>query len=395
VVAVNAAMWGHPWDVVDEGPAAVADRLAEIGVSELNLATTMHSVQTLNPHNPERKTFFADASAYFQPDADRYGEITPDVNATMGEADWLAEIADGFADTDVTLNAWVVPFHSSSLGRQHPETTIESPFGDSLIWGLCPSNPAVREYGRALAADLGDRGIFDAVEMELGDYQYGTGYGWHHQEFFTELGALGEFLFGLCFCEHCRDGAAEAGVDVGAARAAAQAGLTARFEGRLPPDVDVAGWLAEHPSVAAYADARRDRLMALFGDFSAAVSPAQFAYYLKMGGLGDDRMGVEHSWKHGLDLGALGDVLDYATVLAYHSDPAVVRDDVAAAGTLLDAPVHAGILAGHPIVDSGESLSALVRAAVDAGARRLSFYGYGVLPDRNLDWIGTALDQVD
>lgn len=55
----------------------------------------MHSVQTLNPHNPERKTVFADASAYLQPDHDRYGEITPDVNATMGEADWLAAVATG------------------------------------------------------------------------------------------------------------------------------------------------------------------------------------------------------------------------------------------------------------------------------------------------------------
>lgn len=80
----------------------------------------------------------------------------------------------------------------------------------------------------------------------------------------------------------------------------------------------------------------------LFGDFAERIAPASFGYYLKMGGLGDDRMGVEHSWKHGLDLQALGNVFDYATVLAYHANPTVVRDDVRTAETLLDARIDAG-----------------------------------------------------
>jgi hypothetical protein len=208
------------------------------------------------------------------------------------------------------------------------------------------------------------------------------------------LGDLGEFLFGLCFCDDCREVGKRAGVDVDSARDGARAGLNARFEGRLPADVDVAGWLAEHSSVAQYANARRDVVTAFLDDVSEEVSPADLGYYLKMGGLGDDRMGVEHSWKHGLDLRALGDVLDYATVLAYHSDPTVVRDDVATARTLLDAPVEAGILAGYPLVESRDRLCSLASAAADAGAEKLSFYGYGVLPERNLDWIGAALDRV-
>jgi len=395
VVAVRTAIWAHPWDVVDEGPARVADRLTEIGVTEVTLATTMHSVQTLNPHNPERKTFFADAAAYFQPDADRYGAVTPDVNETMGEDDWLAEIADGFADTPISLNAWVVPFHSSKQGRRHPDKTIRSPFGDSLVWGLCPSNPDVREYGAALTADLAARDVFDRVEMELADFQYGTGYGWHHQEFFTRLGDLGEFLFGLCFCEHCRGNAADAGVDVERARERAQTGLARLFEGEISRDTDVAGWFAENPSVAAYAHARRETVSTLFESFADRLGSTDFGYYLKMGGLGDERMGVEHSWKHGLDLDALASPLDHVTVLAYHSDPNVVRDDVATTRSLVDTTAYAGILAGHPIVDSRRQLETQVAAAVDAGAEGVSFYGYGVLPERNLDWIGAALDGVE
>jgi hypothetical protein len=391
---MRASMWAHPWDLVDERPEQAAQRLAAMGIDEVNLATAMHSVQTLNPHNPERKTFFADASIYFQPDHDRYGAITPDVNPTMGDADWLGEIADGFADAPVDLNSWSATFHSSSLGRQHLDATIKSPFGDSLVWGLCPSNPVVQEYGRALTTDLTERDVFATIEMELADYQYGTGYGWHHQEWFTRMGPLGEFLFGLCFCDHCRERAREAGVDVDSARDNARAGLTDRFEGRIPHDIDVGGWLAEHPSVDAYTDIRRETLLSLFEDFDSIIDPADFGYYLKMGGLGDDRMGIEHSWKHGLDLGGLSELLDTITVLAYHQDPTVVRDDVNVTRTFFDDTVRAGILAGSPITHDRAALRSQVEAAVDADADELSFYGYGVLPDRNLSWIDDVLSTI-
>jgi len=177
--------------------------------------------------------------------------------------------------------------------------------------------------------------------------------------------------------------------------ARARDGLTARFEGRLPHDTDVGGWLLEHPEVAAYAGVRRETLTDLFDAFADAVAPADFGYYLKMGGLGDERMGVEHSWKHGIDLGSLGATVDEATVLAYHEDPAMVRGDVATTETLVGGPVRAGLLAGHPIVHDRDRLRRQVLAAVDAGASSLSFYGYGVVPERNIDWIADALAAVD
>lgn len=45
----------------------------------MTLATTVHSVQTHDPDNHARKTFFADAAACCQPDAYRYGAVKPNV----------------------------------------------------------------------------------------------------------------------------------------------------------------------------------------------------------------------------------------------------------------------------------------------------------------------------
>lgn len=388
---MNAALWAHPWDLVDEGPAAAADRLADLGVGAVNVATVCHGVQTLNPHNPERKTFFADASAYFQPDHDRYGAIAPPPNDEMGEDDWLATVAGALDGHEVDLNAWLTPFHSSVLGKRHPEATMVNAFGDDLRFGLCPSNPAVREYGVALCEDLAARDWFDRIEVELADYQYGTGYGWHHQEFFTDLGQLGEFLFGVCFCEHCTGAAERAGVDAGRARESVRDALEAVFDGDLDPDLDPGGWLREHPHVGAYLDVRESTLGDLFERFADATGDAEFVYYLKYGGLGDDRMGVEHSWKHGIDLGALSAAADAVTVLAYHPDPAVVEHDVVNARTLTDTRVEAGLLAGHPVVRDEATLRSQVERLADLGVGRVSFYGYGVVRERNLEWIGRAL----
>lgn len=79
------ALWAYPWDLLDEGVESVAERFADIGVGEINLATNYHSVQPFLPHNPERKTFFAHASSYFHPDEDRYGQLSPVPNERMGE----------------------------------------------------------------------------------------------------------------------------------------------------------------------------------------------------------------------------------------------------------------------------------------------------------------------
>lgn len=59
------ATWAYPWDLIDEGIETGANRLVEMGITEINLATNYHTVQTFNPHNPKRKTFFARANAYF------------------------------------------------------------------------------------------------------------------------------------------------------------------------------------------------------------------------------------------------------------------------------------------------------------------------------------------
>jgi hypothetical protein len=58
-----------------------------------------------------------------------------------------------------------------------------------------------------------------------------------------------------------------------------------------------------------------------------------------------------------------------------------------------DIPVHAGLLPGHPAVHDRQTTVDIVDGLVEAGVERLSFYNYGLLPERNLDWIADALES--
>lgn len=377
------AAWAYPWDLLDDS-VSVTERLADANIDEVNLATSYHSVQAFLPHNHERRTFFARASSYFQP-GEEYGRLAPVPNETMGDDDWLDEIVEMVSDTHLSLNSWTVGCHNSRLGMSNPDMTLESPYGDSLVFGLCPSNPAVQEYLRALLADLDGRAPFERIELETFDYFHGTGFGWHHDKIHPELGRLGEFLFGLCFCEHCRANAIHRGIDVDAARVACVETLDAIVAGTLSPNIDVAGWLFAHPTVSEYVEVRMETLQRVFETLSRTVD-ADLGYYLGF-------FGVEDAWMHGVDPDALCEYVDYYTVLAYESSPSSVIERYETAQQLVDSPLHAGILPGPPAVEDSETVAAIVDALADAGSERVSFYNYGLLPERCWDWVSTATER--
>lgn len=384
---VDYAMWTYPWDVLDEGAEAVIERLDALGVGEINLATNYHTVQAFLPHNPERRTFFAHASAYFEPRGD-YGDIEPVPNEQMGDEDWLEQIATALeaADADVGLNSWTVGCHNSRLGMAHRDAALTNAHGDDLVFGLCPSNPAVREYLVALVSDLDGRGHFDRIELESFDYFFGSGFGWHHDKFHTRLGTLGEFLYGICFCDHCRENAADKGIDVDRARSAVATTVDSIADGAFPHDTAVAGWLAAHPTVEAYVRARIDTLYEVYEAVTDAVSDAALGCYVGF-------LGIEDAWMHGYDLDRFGDLLDYYTVIAYESSRADAVDRLRVADAFTDVPLHAGVLPGHPAVHDEATVASIVDGLERAGAERISFYNYGLLPTRNLEWIGAAIDR--
>lgn len=379
---MNFAVWAYPWDLLDEGAESVASRLSDAGIDEINLATNYHSVQAFLPHNPKRRTFFAHASSYFQP-GDGYGRLRPVPNEQLHGDDWITEIAEELAETSISLNSWTIGCHNSRLGMANPDLTLMNAFGDSLVFGLCPSQPEVQEYLVSLLTDLDERNHFDRIELESFDYFYGTGFGWHHEKFHTQLGTLGELLFGLCFCNECRGTAVDDGIAVETVRTTCCKTIDAIVDGTLSHEIDPELWLKEHPSVAKYVEVRMDTLADLFEQFRAAVGSTELGYYVGL-------LDVERSWMHGADLESLADPLSYYTVIAYESDRKMAVERLRAAEEHAgNVPLHAGVMPSYPAIDDEETLDSVVDGLVEAGAERISFYNYGLMAERNLDWTCT------
>ncbi|RQH01423.1 hypothetical protein [Natrarchaeobius oligotrophus] len=381
---MDVAIWAYPWDFVDGGVESSVDELAAIGVDEINLATNYHAVRSFAPDNPNRRSYFARASAYFQPN-EPYGTLEPVPAEAMGDDDWVDDVAATVAETDLSVNAWTVGCHNSRLGLANPTLTITSPYGDSLPFGLCPSQPAVQSYLTTLVEELDGRDAFDRIELEAFDYVHGSGFGWHHEKVFVERGALGEFLLGLCFCEACRENAAAAGVDVDRARAACVTALDAISARRLPPSLEPREWVRAHPAAEAYLRCREETLTDLFATIRARTDSA-LGYYVGLLEVGDE-------WLFGADLDALAEHVDYYTAIAYESSPEAAADRIRIATELTPGtPIHAGVHPGPSVAGDGETVREIVDAVVDAGAERVSFYNYGPLPKRSLEWIESAID---
>lgn len=378
---MDFTVWAYPWDVRAEGPNHVNNRLQAMGINEVALATNYHSVQTFAPHNPDRKTHFAHASSYFKPD-DRYGKLEPTPYEGM-DGDWVADVASGLSD--MTLISWTVGCHNSRIGMTHPEATLESPYGDDLVFGLCPSNPDVQSYLVALISDLANRSQFDRIELETFDYFYGTGFGWHHQKIHARLGTLGEFLLGLCFCEHCRTKAANAGVDVECARETAVATLDAIIANHTPHDLIPERWIRANPDVADYVSVREDTLVDLYANLASAADDVRLGYYVGMPEAGKE-------WLVGADLNRLAAHIDYYCLLAYESSPSAVLNAYRTVNAITpDLPLHVGVLPGHPAIKDEATITDVVDGLRSEGVPRVSFYNYGLLPEQSLDWIEAAI----
>ena len=55
----------------------------------------------------------------------------------------------------MVVKAWTNGMHSTVHASAHPDCAVTNAFGDTFITSLCPANPDVRAYVRALAGDLG------------------------------------------------------------------------------------------------------------------------------------------------------------------------------------------------------------------------------------------------
>ena len=405
---MRTSIFAFATDLHDEGLETVVENVTRRGgLGGLTVAAAYHEGRDLFPHNPVRKVHFLEGGAlFFRPDPGAYRDllIQPHVSSLAEEVDVLAELCAGARERGLEVHAWTVFLHNDTLGVRYPECAPRNAFGDAYVTDLCPANPDVRAYVRALAKDIARLGVTSILSESL--HYHPLEHGYAHERYFIELGPLSRYLLGLCFCEHCLAAARRQGVDGDAVREAARAELERVFarSGAEEPREDVTrADLAVFAGgeLEGYADARAATVAALVAESAeaAAAGGASFSFMDLSGAVkgyatgrptGDSAPSI--AWKLGVDLPAIADACGAVTAIGYAAEPERLRLDLQAyAAQARGAKLSVALRPMAPDCDSAENLAAKLSVARELGIEPVHFYHYGFMRLETLDLVQRAL----
>ena len=399
-------MFAFATDLADEGLDVVLDNVQHrAGVDELTLAVAYHDGRDIFPHNPSSKVRYLEGgTVFFRPDEGRYERLRlrPRVSGLARRGDPLGDLCEAADGRGMGVNAWIVFLHNDRLGFEQPECATQNAFGDRYLTDLCPANPDVRAFAIALVADVAAYGVSNIFAESL--HFHGLGHGYHHERYFEDLGAVGTFMLGLCFCEHCLETARDAGVDADMVHHTVRAELERRFEEEAERET---GKLAREQlqqvggtELLGYLGSRMRTVTSLAEEVSAAGAGTNLSFMDLSGaqkgfatGEPEGEPAPAIGWQMGVDVSDLAAVCDGVEALGYAADPARVASDLASYRALIGDLARIGLLLRPMPPDNRDvdNLAAKLALARDLGLSRTDFYHYGFCRLSALDRIRQAL----
>jgi hypothetical protein len=395
-------------DLIDEGFETVVDRIRDMaGADCITMAANYHHSRDVFPHNPRRKVRFMRGGVFFRADPARYAglRIQPDVADIAREDDPLARLIDVAGKRGMTVKAWTNGVHSTVHASANQDCAVHNAFGDPYITTLCPTNPDVRAYLRALAGDLGRYDLEAYLAESVCFMPFDHGY--HHERTLVPISATVKYLLSLCFCPHCVRAAAARGVAVTALQTFVRDETEQALNG-APSAVD--GVPLTRDAVAALAGgemagllaAREDTIASLIGELVEASGTVPLHVMEWSGGLRAVGGGMEvggisgtvcdRAWQDGVDIPRVAGQCRGLSVLGYVRDPAVLRAEIGDYRAILPPglPLSVAVRPMPPDCASAADVAGQLRALHDAGAAAADYYHYGFMRLSNLGWIGEA-----
>ncbi|MFJ9813025.1 hypothetical protein ACIRTB_32890 [Streptomyces sp. NPDC101158] len=376
---MRAGAFLYPWDV--DGDPAAPDRLADLGLAQVTLASAYHSTRALTPRHPRHRIVTAaHAATLYPPDPARWRDrgLAPYPAGDWAPGDSFARAAEALADTGLAVHSWVVLAHNSRLGADRPETSVVNAYGDRYPWAPCVGQDAVRALLVDLAAEAAVRPGAAGTELEsCGWYGFAHLHA-HDKTAGVPLDDTAQYLMSLCFCPSCREGYGRHGADPDELAAAVRAalepvwrGAPASVLGRGTADAALAWRLAA-------ARALQEEAVAAV----RAAAPAGFRVLLHADPV-PHRCGANVGTDPAHILSVADGVVTPAPAVAPFAAHAHARTVLAA-----NLPVVTG-MGGSP-----HTLPEDAKRAAAEGATELRLYHAGLASDADLDAVREALTSL-
>lgn len=383
----------YPWTLQQCGVDAELGKLRESGVGSVGLAAHYHSIETFTPRAPTEKFVRYPGGCYFTPHPTDFAStsIDPMINEIPGMEEPISTVREATEKRDLDLVAWMVCFHNSRLGAEHPEFRLQSAFGDRHDHSLCPSYPTVQEYYTGVIRSLRRHGV-DRIDFEsLGFPSVLHGHGANHGHSKDHVLASNseEFLLSQCFCDGCRRQAGTADVDMDAAESLVQDILEQSIRGphEQPPDLETL--VDEHPLLKDLFELRGAIIEQLLTKFAEASGGISLNYYVT------DGVGYEagDGWPAGIRLDRLQEHLDSVTAMCYTDDPWTVQNRIEGLDDAVGCPVNAAVTFDPAVVPDRDSFTSIARTARNTASGELYLYNHGLLGTGQLEWLKSVVDR--
>lgn len=396
-------------DLLGEGFETVLGNLQDrAGVDAVSLSATYHDARDVFPHNPSYRVYRHEGDvAWFRPDPAAYGSgLQPRVSDEVGDSDVLAQLCEQAGRRGMDVHAWTIFLHSSVLATEHPDCATRNVYGDPYLTDLCPANPRVRDYAVELATDLARYPVrrLLAESLHYRPFEHGN----HHERYLIHVPVPARTLLSLCFCAHCRRAGEAAGVDTKQLTNAVRCALEPVWSGDVHPDGELGqGGLRSDDDAAlleAYVDTRESVVTRLVSDVHQALAPTgvELSFIDHAGGMSHVMAGttgdapiLASSRKLGIDVPGASAVADELVILGYVDSTPRLESILQAYRSRLGDHAHIAV-ALRPLLpdcDDVVDLAEKVAAVRAAGADRVDFYHYALMPLARLDWVARALGE--
>lgn len=394
-------------DLLGEGFETVLGNLQDrAGLDAVSLSATYHDARDVFPHNPSYRVYRHQGDvAWFRPDPVVYSSgLQPRVSSDVGETDVLAQLCEHAGRRGMDVHAWTIFLHNSVLATEHRDCATRNVYGDPYLTDLCPANPRVRDYAVELATDLTRYPVSRvlAESLHYRPFEHGN----HHERYLVHVPAAARTLLSLCFCEHCRRAGEASGVDTGQLANAIYRALEPVWAGDLHPGGEAGeGGLRgddERALLDAYVVVRQAVVSSLVSEVREALAPTgvQLSFIDHAGGMSHVMAGttaddpvLASSRKLGIDVPRASTAADELVVLGYVDTTPRLEAVLSAYRSQLgdDAPIAVALRPLLPDCDDAVDLADKVAAVRAAGADRVDFYHYALMPLPRLDWVACAL----
>lgn len=394
----------YPWDVAQEGPQAIIDTLAEMGVTRLQIATAYHSAEVITPrrtsavvtvaqantvHLPLPRKSFSDLSIPMSRIATEYPDLYPQLKAATDKA-------------GIALSGWAIGFHNTSLASENPDCAIVSCFGDRFTHGLCPSNPRARTFAIELFGSISATGLFDRLLAESLSYLLYS-HGHAHELWGARLDPNTRYLLSLCFCEHCLANGRKRGIDVEGLRKQVARELTRTWNadfrsGRVPDDgAEMTSLHFVWQDLAEYTRMRMETVSTLVQEVCDQVHRHGVELDLSAAVWGRPAF---TNWTEGVDVAESVRIADGFVLECYYPTAGEVARELDHAQAIHSrvgpeaATLTAALALWPSFHGTRDDFLSKVRAISGSGIDRLALYNYGTATQSTLAWVAEAVAEM-